>query len=136
METLKIVQQQNCNPPRACTDILHCNSSASSGYYQIQAANGSVMQVYCEMKGTHCGGEGSWMRVAHLNMTDPSSQCPVGFRVETANNTRFCIRNTSSAGCGSMLFEPLGLTYSQVCEYVHRYSFETVDAFADSQRIS
>ena len=74
------------------------------------------------------------MRVAHLNMTDTSSQCPVGFRVETANNTRFCIRNTSSAGCGSMLFEPFGLTYSQVCGYVRGYSFETVDAFADSHR--
>ena len=52
-----------------------------------------------------------WMRVpAHLNMTDPSSQCPVGFRVETATNTRFCIKDNSSAGCGSMLFEPFGLT--------------------------
>ena len=70
------------------------------------------------------------MRVAHLNMTDPSSQCPVGFRVETANNTRFCIRDTTSAGCGSMLFEPFGLTYSQVCGYVRGYSFAKVDAFA------
>ena len=69
------------------------------------------------------------MRVAHLNMTDPSSQCPVGFRVETATNTRFCIRNTSSAGCGSMLFEPFGLTYSQVCGYVRGYSFSSTDAF-------
>ena len=70
------------------------------------------------------------MRVAHLNMTDPSSQCPVGFRVETANNTRFCIRDTSSAGCGSMLFEPFGLTYSQVCGYVRGYSKTSTDAFA------
>ena len=70
------------------------------------------------------------MRVAHLNMTDPSSQCPVGFRVETANNTRFCIRDTSSAGCGSMLFEPFGLTYSQVCGYVRGYSYGSTDAFA------
>ena len=132
VETLKIVQQQLCNPLHACTDVLHCKSSASSGYYQIQAANGSAMQIYCEMKGTHCGGEGGWMRVAHLNMTDPSSQCPVGFRAETANNTRFCIRDTSSAECGSMLFEPFGLTYSQVCGYVRGYSFASVDAFAGS----
>ena len=69
------------------------------------------------------------MRVAHLNMTDPSSQCPVGFRVETANNTRFCIRDTSSAGCRSMLFEPFGLTYSQVCGYVRGYSYFSPDAF-------
>ena len=135
METLKMIHQQlppppECNPPTTCAEFLCCNSSASSGYYQIQAANGSAVQVYCDMEGTHCGGEGGWMRVAHLNMTDPSSQCPVGFRVETANNTRFCIRDTSSAGCGSMLFEPFGLTYSQVCGYVRGYSFATMDAFA------
>ena len=69
------------------------------------------------------------MRVAHLNMTDPSSQCPVCFRVDAANNTRFYIRDTSSAGCVSMLFEPFGLTYSQVCGYVRGHSFATVDAF-------
>ena len=32
METIKIVQQLICNPPRACIDILSCNSFASSGY--------------------------------------------------------------------------------------------------------
>ena len=76
------------------------------------------------------------MRVAHLNMTDPSSQCPVGFRVETANNTRFCIKDNSSAGCGSMLFEPFGLTYSQVCGYVRGYSYSTPDALALHGRTS
>ena len=136
METLKIVQQQLCNPPHACTGILRCSSSACSGYYQIKAANASAVQVYCDMEGTHCGGEGGWMRVAHLNMTDPSSQCPVGFRVETATNTRFCIRDTRSAGCGSMLFEPFGLTYSQVCGYVRGYSYATVDAWGDVRPLS
>ena len=31
-----------------------------------------------------------------------------------------------------MLFEPFGLTYSQVCGYVRGYSFASVDAFAGS----
>ena len=117
LKTLKMIHQQlpppGCNPPWNCNEILCCNSSAFSGYYQIQAANGSAVLVYCDMKGTHCGGEGGWMKVANHNMTDPSSQCPVGFRIETAANTRFCIKDNSSAGCGSMLFEPFGLTYSQ-----------------------
>ena len=120
-----------CNPGnyRSCQDITRCVSMApTSGYYQLQSANG-LRVVYCDMEGTHCGGEGGWMRVAHLNMTDPSSQCPVGFAVETANDKRFCIRDTSNAGCGSMLFEPFGLTYSRVCGYVRGYSFATVDAF-------
>ena len=120
-----------CNPGnyRSCQDVRRCFSmAATSGYYQLQSANG-LREVYCGMEESHCGVEGDWMRVAHLNMTDPSSQCPVGFRVVTPNNKRFCIRDTSSAGCGSMLFESFGLTYSQVCGYVRGYSFASVDAF-------
>ena len=49
METLKMIHQQlpppGCNPPTTCAQFLHCNSSASSGYYQIQATNGSAMQI-------------------------------------------------------------------------------------------
>ena len=133
METLKMIHQQlpppGCNPPTTCAQFLRCNSSASSGYYQIQAANGSAVQVYCDMEGTHCGGEGGWMRVAYLNMTDPSSQCPVGFRVETATSIRFCIRNTSSAGCRSIIYNSFGVTYSQICGRVRGYSFATTDGF-------
>ena len=127
------VQQQlgppGCNPPRnrSCQEILRCNPSASSGYYQIQAANGSL--VYCDMEGTNCGGEGSWMRVVHLNMTDPCSQCPAGFRVETINNKRFCIRDTNAAGCQPITAESFGLTYSRVCGYVRGYAFHSLDGF-------
>ena len=84
MKKLKMIHQQlptpGCNPPPTCIDILRCNSSASSGYYQIQAANGSAVQVYCDMEGTNCGGEGGWMRVAYLNVTGPSGQCPRWFQ--------------------------------------------------------
>ena len=121
MNSLKVVHQQlappGCNPPPTCRDVLSCNSSASSGYYQIQGANGSAVQVYCDMEGTNCGGEGGWMRVAHLNMTDPSSQCPNGFKLVTDNNVRFCTRNTSSAGCRIIVVESFGLYYSHVCGY-------------------
>ena len=112
-----------------------CNSSASSGYYQIQAANGSAVQVYCDMEGTNCGGEGGWMRVAHLNMTDTSSQCPAGFRVETANIVSFCIRDTSSAGCQIIAVESFGLSYSQVCGYARGYSYYSPGAFENGPNV-
>ena len=118
-----------CNYPQTCAEVLRCNSSASSGYYQIQAANGSAVRVYCDMEGTHCGGDGGWMRVAHLNMTDPSAQCPVDFRNETVNGKRFCIRDTSSGGCSSLLFQSHGLTYSRVCGYARGYQYKSADAF-------
>ena len=68
------------------------------------------------------------MRVAHLNMTDPSSQCPVGFRVVAPNNKRFCIRDLAGNLCRSMLFNPIK-AYSKVCGYVRGYSISTPDAF-------
>ena len=54
MKTLKKVHQHlsppGCNrdpsSPLFCKDVIRCNSSATSGYYQIQAAsNGSAVQV-------------------------------------------------------------------------------------------
>ena len=74
--------------------------------------------------------------MAHLNMTDPYSQCPVGFRVETANNKRFCIRDTNSGGCGLILYETFGLSYSQVCGYARGYSYGTMDCFTIHNIIS
>ena len=71
------------------------------------------------------------MRVAHLNMTDPSSQCSAGFRIETVSNTRFCIRNTSNAGCRSMITEQFGIKYTQVCGYVRGYQRRLTDTFGD-----
>ena len=95
-------------------------------------ANGSFVQVYCDMEGTNCGGEGGWMRVAHLDTTEPSSQCPVGFRLESSNNKNFCIRDTSSGGCRSMHFETFTLTYSQVCGNVWGYSRGSPEALFTS----
>ena len=75
-----------CNPPRnrSCQEILHCFPSAPSGYYQITAPNGSLVQVYCDMEGTNCGGEGGWMRVAYVNMY----WCYLPSGTDTANPLR------------------------------------------------
>ena len=113
----------------ACSDFLCNNSNAPSGYYQIQAANGSAIEVFCDMEGIHCGREGGWMRVAHLNMTDPSSQCSVGFAAITANEKRFCIRNFAHGGCAAITLQVFGIRYTQVCGYVRGYAFGTQDAF-------
>ena len=69
METLRQVKQQLDCQNRSCQDILYCFPSAPSGYYQIRVPNGSLVQVYCDMEGTKCGGQGGWMRVAYVNMS-------------------------------------------------------------------
>ena len=116
--------------------ILHCNSSASSGYYQIQTANGELVQVYCDMEGANCGGEGGWTRVFQLDMTDPSSQCPTGFRLITQNGIRFCSRSFTAAGCTGINTENIGHHYIQACGFARGYSFNSPDAFAATGRTS
>ena len=87
------------------------------------------MQVYCDMEGANCGGEGGWMRVFQLNMTDPSSQCPTGFSLTTQNGIRFCTRSNTAAGCTGINTENFGHNYTQVCGFVRGYAYNTPDAF-------
>ena len=72
-----------------------------------------------------CGGPG-WTRIAYLNMTDPTQQCPSTWRLNT--NPRSCGRITS-VGCDSTNFSVGGLQYSQVCGRIIGYQFGHGDAF-------
>ena len=145
MEALKMAQQQlpspECNPPTTCSNVLHCNSSATSDYYQILDAYGSIVQVYCDMEGTNCEGEGGWMRVAYFNVTDPSMtdpyrQCPVDYKLLQRNFANLCARNTTTTiGCGSMLLETFGVGYSKVCGYARGYQLRKPDAFQRSSNV-
>ena len=76
-QALKQIKQ---SPPlhSSCKSILDDYPSAPSGYYNINSTNGSAVQVYCDMEGTHCGGEGGWTRVAYVNMTQAGATCPQG----------------------------------------------------------
>ena len=88
MDTLSKIHQElgppGCNPPRnrSCQEILHCFPSAPSGYHEIRIPNGSLAQVYCDMEGTNCGGQGGWMRVAYVNMSQEGASCPQGLNTE------------------------------------------------------
>ena len=130
MEVLRKIQQQ-LGPPgcyltrsRSCQEILYSFPSAPSGYYQIHAANGSVVQVYCDMEGTNCGGEGGWTRMAYINMTQSGSTCPQGLSQKefTAAGLTLCgridgeyvVTTSCNGGCQGTVFSTLGLNYSRV----------------------
>ena len=131
METLGQIQQQlDCHPSMniSCQEILHCFPSAPSGYYQIRVSNGSLVQVYCDMEGTNCGGEGGWTRVAHVNMSQSGATCPQGLTQTTLSGLTLCGRN-GPPGCQSTVFSTLGLIYSQVCGQLRGYQRGAPDAF-------
>ena len=134
METIEQVQQQlgppGCNPPRnrSCQNILYCFPSAPSDYYQITAPNGSLVQIYCDMEGTNCGGEGGWTRVAFVNMSLSGATCPQGLTQRLFTGKNYCGRNI--IGCQSTVFPTRGLSYSRVCGRLRGYQFGGTDAFS------
>ena len=69
MNLLRQIKQQLLVRNASCISILNGNPSAPSGYYHITTTNGSCVEVYCDMEGTNCGGEGGWTWVAYVNMT-------------------------------------------------------------------
>ena len=130
METLGQIQQQlDCHPSknRSCQEILHCFPSAPSGYYQIRVPNGSLVQVYCDMEGTNCGGEGGWTRMAYINMSQSGATCPQGLTQTNLSGLTVCGR--SGAGCQSTVFSTLGLNYSHVCGQIRGYQNGTPNGF-------
>ena len=104
--------------------------SSPSGYYWVRASDGSDVSVYCDMTRS-CGGvTGGWMRVAELDMTNSSHQCPSGLMERTDPGKRTCVRNGTTIGCSSINnFITPGVDYSSVCGRVIGYQYGSTDAF-------
>ena len=75
---LEAISESINSYPAGCLEILQKNDLAISGYYSIRAPNGSLISVYCDMEGRNCDGNGGWMRVGYLNMSEPNAICPPG----------------------------------------------------------
>ena len=78
------------------------------------------------MEGTNCGGEGSWTRVAYINMTQTGATCPEGLNQRSFNSKSYC-GNTGSECNGTMF--PTLVEYSRVCGRVRGYQYRAPLAF-------
>ena len=118
-----------CHAASSCAEVLENGPDSPSGYYWVTNATGHPHSVYCDMTRS-CGGvAGGWMRVAHLDMTNTSHQCPSGFRQRTDSGVRTCAPYSDSATCSSILLEPNGFHYSSVCGRIKAYQVSTLDGF-------
>ena len=124
-------------PPTSCPIFSSCSQlyypTAPSGYYNIKLSNGSQVEVYCDMKGSHCDGDGGWTRVAFVNMSEPGSSCPPGLvQYDNIFNTSLCWINNGTSyfyGCNSTIFSTYGLNYNKVCGQVRGYQYGIPLAF-------
>ena len=82
---------------------------------------------------TVCGTTG-WTRVAYLDMSDPSQNCPTEFRLVSANGVRSCGRKVSSnPSCNSKVFSTNDMTYFEVCGRALGYQYGSTDANGSNQ---
>ena len=83
----------------------------------------------CNMEESPCGSGGGWTRLAYLDMTDATVNCPPGFRLYQSRGVRACGRPvTNSGSCVSVQFPSNGISYSQICGRVTGYQYGSPDA--------
>ena len=77
-----------------------------------------------------CGTPG-WRRVAFINMTDTSYNCPTGLNL-TSYSKRTCgASHTIRVGCSSTTFSVEGSPYSYVCGRIRGYQVGSTTAFVN-----
>ena len=120
-----------CNPlisvqylPTSCSELA---TSSPPGYYWVRSSDGSAVNVYCDMARHCCGSTGGWMRVAYLDMTDTSQQCPEGFTLKSEPK-RTC-ELIATRSCDSILYPSHNTQYSKVCGRVRAYQYGAPLAF-------
>ena len=113
-------------PASSCADIYQGHPS---GYYWLNVAEPQL--IYCSLNENHCCGEsdGKWMRIAYLNMSDPSTQCPDSWR-EVPSPIRTC-RRQMDANINSVNYTSYGIPYSRVCGRIIAYQLGQTEAFND-----
>ena len=101
----------------SCSEKAEREPSSPPGYYQLRAPNGTITTEYCPMECKKClaiKSTGGWRRVAYLNMTDPTHECPSDFRLFTEPR-RCSPGNYSFYGCVSVTYPVHGIQYQRVC---------------------
>ena len=120
----------------SCKEIKENQPNSPSGVYTLTSDNKTYL-AYCNMEEL-CGSAGGWTRLAYLDMSDATQNCPNGFRIYQEHvgsvHIKACGRPvvTNSGSCQSVQFPSNGISYSQVCGRVVGYSFANPDAI-DSQ---
>ena len=77
-------------------------------------------------------GYGDWVRIAYLNMSDPTQQCPRAWR-GYSDPVRSCGRPVSSrSSCAAVNFSSNGKQYSSVCGRALGYQKGSPDGFGST----
>ena len=119
-------------PASSCADIYQGHQS---GYYWLNVASEPQL-VYCSVNGNYCcnDSDGKWMRIVYLNMSDPSAQCPDGWR-EVPSPICTCRRQFNTS-INSVNYTSYGIPYSRVCGRIIAYQLGTPDGFGSYNNLN
>ena len=81
-----------------------------------------------QLQNISCGGSG-WRRVAYLDMSDPSQQCPSVWRQYTTPHRTCGRRSTSGPSCEGLNYTTGNVQYNQVCGRIIGYQVGNTDSF-------
>ena len=112
-------------PTNSCADIYRDHPS---GYYWLNI-DLQPQLVYCSINENPCCNDSDtkWMRIAYLNMSHPTAQCPHPWR-ELDSPIRTCRRQFNTS-ISSVSYSSYGIPYSKVCGRFITYQFGTPEAF-------
>ena len=128
VEDLLMLHNETSPLPTSCQEVKKKQPNSPSGVYLLETANNGTINTYCNMEEL-CGSGGGWTRLAYLDMSDSTVNCPSGFRLYQSGSVRACGRPvTSSGSCVSVEFPSNGMSYSQVCGRVTGYQYASTDA--------
>ena len=115
--------------PVSCNDIKAVQPNSPTGYYHVNSRN-----IYCNMD-VLCGVEGGgWTRLAHLDMSDNTQDCPSGFQEYSGQSIRVC--GNYGLGCKSIKFPTNSIAYTQICGRVIGYQKGSTDGIRSSGDIN
>ena len=114
-------------------EICNCPSIQQRNI-ALQKVKDNVYQCLSNVSILPQCGDGIWYRIAYLNMTDPSQQCPSAWREYNTSQFRACGRPVSTdASCSSQKFS-ISHQYSKVCGRVIGIQVASPDAFDSGGR--
>ena len=116
--------------PTSCQEIKNKQPNSPSGVYLL-ATNDGTKHTYCNMEEL-CGSGGGWTRLAYLDMTDATVNCPSGFGLYNSGGVKACGKPSLFDGCVSVQFPSNGISYSQVCGRVTGYQYGIIEALDTS----
>ena len=120
----------------AQTNISHISTELNAAKCNITSMQSQVVNLQMQVASLrtqvgylHPCGPGEWHRVAYLNMSDPTQQCPSAWSEYNTGGVRACGRPSSSGtSCAAMTYS-IDFQYKRVCGRVVGYQFGTPDGF-------